>query len=102
MDLSRVIIGSIVTEKAERLKAGERHTYTLQVANGATKVDVKKALKEFFDVEPTSVRIVYTQPKTRSLGAGFMEKRHRGKKALITLPAESKPLDLSTFKTHST
>ncbi len=102
MDLSRVIIGPVVTEKAERLKAAERHVHTLRIAPSATKVDVKKALKEFYDVEAVSVRILYTEPKTRSLGTGVMEKRHRSKKALVTLAAESKPLDLSTFKTHST
>jgi large subunit ribosomal protein L23 len=101
MDLSRVIIGPVVTEKSERLKAGEDvHTYTLRIAPTATKIDVKNALKAFYDVEVTAVRIVRTQPKTRLLPmGGTMEKRHAFKKALVTLGKKSKPLDLAAFQT---
>ncbi len=100
MDLSRVIIAPVVTEKAERLKAGDKvHTYTLRVDPAATKIDVKNALKTFFDVEVTKVRIIKTQAKRRDLGAGkMMEKRHAFKKALVTLSAKSKALDISAFQ----
>ncbi len=107
MDLSRVIIGPIVTEKAERLKAGSgtgsgSHIHTLRVAPWATKVDIKSALKLFYDVEATNVRIINTQAKTRNLGAGkHMEKRHAFKKALVTLAPKSKALDISAFQTIS-
>lgn len=105
MDLSRVIIGPVVTEKAERLKAGTTsksgggsHTYTLRVAPWATKIDVKNALKLFYDVEAGSVRMITTQGKTRLISAGqAMEKRHAFKKALVTLAAKSKALDVSAF-----
>jgi len=103
MDLSRVIVGPVVTEKAERLKAGSgsgAHTYTLRVSPDATKVDVRNALEMFYDVEVSSVRIIKTQAKTRDLGAGrSMEKRHAFKKALVTLGKKSKPLDISAFQT---
>lgn len=109
MDLSRVIIGPVVTEKAERLKAGaatsksgSSHTYTLRVAPWATKIDVKNALKLFYDVETSSVRMIRTQGKTRLIGAGqAMEKRSSFKKALVTLAARSKPLDVSAFQVIS-
>ena len=105
MDLSRIIIGPVVTEKAERLKAGSgasSHTYTLHVAPDATKVDIKNSLKIFYDVDVTTVRIIKTQPKVRNLGAGkIMEKRHAYKKALVTLAAKSKTLDISAFQTIS-
>ncbi|MBM3227349.1 50S ribosomal protein L23 [Candidatus Peribacteria bacterium] len=97
MELSRVILGSIVTEKAERLKAAGK-TYTLKVAHGATKVDVRKALKEFYDTDVTNVRVLRTRPKTRVIGQGkVMEKRHAMKKVMVTLAAGSKPLDLAAF-----
>lgn len=100
MDLSRIILGPVVTEKAERLKAGDaRHAYTLWVSSAATKVDVRNALKRFYGVETAKVRVMHTQPKTRLLGQGkLMEKRHAGKKVIVTLLKDSKPLDLAAFQ----
>lgn len=98
MELSHVIIGSIVTEKAERQKTEGDHTYTLRVAPTATKIEIKKALEQFFNVEVASVRVMKVQPKTRSLGEGkSMEKRHAFRKAFVTLRADSKALDLANF-----
>lgn len=97
MELSRVILGPIVTEKAERLKAGGR-TYTLRVALAATKIEVKKALKHFYDLDVTSVRVLRTRPKSRIIGQGrVMEKRHAVKKVMVTVASKSKPLDLAVF-----
>lgn len=107
MDLSRVIIGPVVTEKAERLKAGSgtgsgKHTYTLHVAPWATKVEIKNSLKMFYGVDVSAVRIVKTQAKRRNLGTGkTMEKRHSFKKALVTLAPKSKALDISAFQVIS-
>lgn len=97
MDLSRVILGSVVTEKSERLKA--HRSYTLMVHPDASKVDVMNALTKFFNVEPVSVRVMLTRAKSRALGAGrSFTKRHAGKKAVVTLDAKSKGLDLAQFK----
>ena len=110
MDLSRVIIGPVVTEKAERLKAGvsaskaktAKHVYTLHVAPWATKIDVKNSLKIFYDVDVAAVRVIKTQSKRRDLGAGkMMEKRHAFKKAMVTLGKKSKALDISAFQVIS-
>ncbi len=109
MDLSRVIIAPVVTEKAEGLKAGSPsagsgsvHTYTLHVAPWATKIDVKNALKTFYDVDVAAVRMIKTQAKRRDLGAGkMMEKRHAYKKAMVTLSSKSKALDISAFQVIS-
>ncbi len=97
MDLTRVILGPVVTEKAEVQKM--RGIYTLRVDQNATKVDVKNALRKFYDTEAVSVRVLRTVPKYRNLGAGrSMEKRHREKRMLVKLAPKSKPLDLATFK----
>lgn len=103
MDLFRVIIGPVITEKAERLKAGSgKHTYTLHVAPWATKVEIKNSLKMFYDVDVSAVRIIKTQAKRRNLGTGkTMEKRHSFKKALVTLAPKSKTLDISAFQVIS-
>ena len=97
MDLSRVILGSVITEKAERLKVGR--SYTLMVHPDATKIDVMNALRTFFNVEPTSVRVMLTRGKSRMIGGGrSFTKRHPGKKAVVTLNEKSKGLDLAQFK----
>jgi len=100
MDLSQVILGSIVTEKAERLKIQPKRTHVIKIADGATKIDVRNALKRFYDVDVTSVRVLRTPAKSRQFGRGkSMEKRHRSKHAFVTLAPKSKNLDLSAFKT---
>ncbi len=98
MQLTSVIIGPVVTEKAERQKT--MGTYTIVVHPDATKVDVKNALRKFYDVEVASVRSLRTRPKTRVLGQGsVMEKRHRSKRMIIRLTKKSKSLDLMNFQT---
>ena len=97
MDLSRVILGPIVTEKAERLK--ENRTYTIRVAPRATKVDVINALGKYYDVQATSVRSMRTNTKTRRVGRGrTISKRPSFKKVMVTLSSKSKPLDIANFK----
>ena len=97
MDLTSVILGPIITEKSERAKL--HNTYMIKVAPKATKIDVKKALYRFYDVDVTSVRIQRVGPKFRQSGRGkSVVKRDRYKKAIITLGPKSKPLDLAAFK----
>ena len=97
MQLDRVIVGPVTTEKSERLKSGR--TYTVRVAPAATRIEVKKALEEFYGVDVTSVRIMHVREKTRMLNAHrSLTKRHTQKRALVTLGEKSKMLDLSQFK----
>lgn len=98
MDLTRVILGEVVTEKAERLKSAKVHT--LRVHASATKVDVGNALRRYFGVDPLSIRILHVRPKTRLVNRGrTIEKRHASKRALVTLAPKSKSLDLTAFTT---
>lgn len=98
MELSRIIMGQIVTEKSERQKATDR-AYTLRVHPDATKVDVTKALTKHFDVQVQSVRMAWVVPKTRALGGSrVLTKRHRSKRAYVTLAPKSKVLDITAFK----
>ena len=98
MELSQVVIGPVVTEKAERLKGMDR-TYTLRIAPKATKVDVSNALTKYYDVEVTSVRVMRIPSKTRAVGRGkVITKRKPFKKVMVTLSKKSKPLDIANFK----
>ena len=97
MELSKVIIGSVATEKAERLKTDK--TYTLHVAPRSNKVEIKAALKKYWDVDVDKVRIVNVGPKIRLMGRSTaMEKRHPYKKAIVKLTTDSKLLDLGSLK----
>lgn len=98
MELTRVIKGQITTEKSERQKATGR-TYTLKIDQAATKVDVSRALESLFQVAVQSVRVQWLRPKARALqGSKFLTKRHRSKRAIVTLTPKSKTLDLTTLK----
>jgi large subunit ribosomal protein L23 len=102
MDLTNVIIGPVVTEKAERLKADKVHTYTLWVSPRATKIEVRGALERYFDVQVKSVRVMHTQEKTKLYGQGkVMQKRPSRKKVLVRLTPKSKTLDIAAFQTQS-
>ncbi|MEK7136719.1 MAG: 50S ribosomal protein L23 [Patescibacteria group bacterium] len=98
MDLTNVILGEVVTEKAERLKI--RKVATLRVHPHATKIDVRNALRQYFGVDPKEVRITKVRSKHRLIGRGRrIEKRANEKRALVTLGIKSKPLDLTKFQT---
>ena len=70
-----------------------------RVNSAATKIDVKKALKRFYDLDVTSIRVMRVRGKSRMLAAGkTLTKRHPHKKVLVTLAPKSKALDLAQFK----
>ena len=98
MDLSRVILGPIQTEKAERQKTVSK-TYSLRVSSRSTKVDIRAALKKIYDVDALDIRVMLVGGKTRAIGrTRTMQKRHPYKKAIVKLAPKSKPLDLTAFK----
>lgn len=97
MDLSRVILGPVVTEKAEHQRATAK-TYWLRVSPRATKVDVKAALKRVYDVDADSVQIMRVRGKIRAISrTRTMQKRHPYKRAIVRLAPKSKALDLTSF-----
>lgn len=96
MKLIHVILGQVVTEKSQNAQSGTKRVYTLKVSPNATKIDIKNALKELYDVEALQVRMIVSPHKTRLIGRGkTIEKRHRTKKAIVTLSPESKALDIA-------
>jgi len=77
------IIRTHVTEKAMR---GEgQGVYTFVVAAHATKIDIKRAVKETYGVSPKSVRVIWTEGKQSRLGRR-RGRRSDSKKAIVTLP----------------
>lgn len=98
MELTQVILGEVLTEKAQREQG--KKIALLRVHPHATKIDVRNALHRFFGVEASSIRMMHVRAKHRSFGQNqTMQKRAASKRAYVTLSAKSKALDLTAFKT---
>lgn len=95
MKLSDVLIKPILTEKANAQQDKLRR-YAFKVSKKANKLEIKKAVEEFYGVTVIDVN-TSTAPgknKTRYTKAGFVEGRRPSfKKAFITV-AEGETIDL--------
>ena len=76
-----------VTEKSARL--GEDGKYVFIVKSGATKPEIKKAVKDAYKVDAVAVNVVNRPPKRKRFGAlkGVQEGY---RKAIVTLKAGQK------------
>ncbi len=94
MQTTHVLIAPVSTEKS----VGMPGKYTFEVHPDATKADVKKAIQEFYGVEPEKVNIIKLPPKERIIGRGrVIQKRKTTKKAIVSLEAGA-TLDFNAFK----
>ena len=82
MTPSSLVKRILVTEKATLL--AESNKYVLLVAEKATKNEIKKAVKELYNVDALSVSTLRQQPKKRRFRAKISMKQEP-KKAIITL-----------------
>lgn len=78
----------IVTEKA--LKESEKMKYTFYVHKAATKIDIKRALKEIYGHEVATVQVSVMPVKKRSYGRKEIIKRPEMKKAMVTFKGRKK------------
>ena len=85
-----VIIKPIITEDSMARLAEKK--YTFEVADGATKVDIKKAVEEIFKVKVEKVNTVSMKAKNKRVGYHF-GKTAEWKKAIVTLTADSKTIE---------
>jgi len=95
MKLADVLVRPVLTEKVngQMEKSGR---YTFQVDKNANKLEIKKAVEEFYGVKVTDVNtvIVPGKNKTRYTKAGFLKGvKPAYKKATVTL-AEGDSIDL--------
>jgi large subunit ribosomal protein L23 len=95
MKLSEVLIKPIVTEKSNKL-SDQRRTYAFRVNRKANKLEVKKAVEDFYGVSVIDVNtiVVPGKAKTKFTKAGFISGRKPAyKKAYVTV-AEGETIDL--------
>ena len=85
-----VIIKPIITEDSMARLAEKK--YTFEVADGATKVDIKKAVEEIFKVKVDKVNTISMKGKNKRVGYHF-GKTSEWKKAIVTLTADSKTIE---------
>jgi len=83
-DLSRVIKGLRITEKAVNL--GDKNVYTFNVDRGVTKFQIRDAIKSLYNVTPVKINIVNKKPSTRTTGSRTRAFKVKGaKKAYVYL-----------------
>lgn len=78
----KILIKPIITEKATGLETFNK--YTFEASRGANKIEIKKAVKELYNVEPIDVRIVVVKGKDVRYGR-VSGRTKKWKKAIITL-----------------
>ena len=66
MNLTYLIKRPVITEKS--LEATKRNSYTFEVDAGANKDQIKRAMKEIFQVDVVNVRTSIKKPVTKSTG----------------------------------
>ncbi|WP_067516566.1 50S ribosomal protein L23 [Endozoicomonas ascidiicola] len=79
----KVLFGPHISEKAT-VVAEEHNQYVFKVAKDATKLEIKKAVEQLFEVSVKAVRTVVVKGKTKRTRFG-MGHRSDWKKAYVSL-----------------
>ena len=81
----KVLLGPHVSEKATVL-ADSRNQFVFKVDTTATKLEIKKAVEQLFNVKVKNVRTLNVKGKTKNFGR-TTGKRNDWKKAYVALEA---------------
>ena len=87
-----IIVRPVITEQSMADVADKK--YVFQVAIDANKTEIKAAVEEIFGVKVAKVNTVRMQGKVKRVGANPAGKRADYKKAIVTLTADSKTIEL--------
>ncbi|MCU1640388.1 MULTISPECIES: 50S ribosomal protein L23 [unclassified Nocardia] len=86
-----ILLAPVISEKSYGLI--EEGTYTFIVHPDSNKTQIKIAVEKVFGVTVTSVNTANRQGKRKRTKAGY-GKRKNTKRALVTLSADSKPIEI--------
>ena len=92
MNAYDVILRPVITEQSMEAIADKK--YVFQVAIDANKTEIKAAVEEIFGVKVAKVNTIRMMGKMKRTGAYPAGKRADYKKAIITLTADSKTIEL--------
>ena len=86
-----VLLAPVISEKSYGLL--EENKYTFVVAPHANKTEIKIAVEKVFGVQVVSVNTLNRTGKRKRTRTGY-GKRKDTKRAIVTLSAESKPIEI--------
>ena len=90
MNSHDIIVKPIISEKSMDQMADKK--YTFEVAKGANKIEIKKAVEEIFGVKVISITTSTVKGKIKRMGA-TSGKRADWKKATVRLSHDSKTIE---------
>lgn len=95
MRLSEVLIKPILSEKVNK-QTEKMNRYAFVVNKKANKLEIKKAVEEFYGVQVQNVNttIIPSKAKSRYTKAGFVHGRKPAKKKAFVTVAEGETIDL--------
>ena len=95
MKLSNVLIRPVLSEKVNKLTE-KFNRYTFIVDRKANKLEIKKAVEEFYgiQVEEVNTLIIPSKAKSRNTKSGIVSGRKPAKKKAIVTVAEGETIDL--------
>ena len=92
MNAYDIIRRPVITEQS--MEAVAEKKYVFQVAIDANKTEIKAAVEEIFGVKVAKINTIRMQGKVKRTGAYPAGRRAAYKKAIITLTADSKTIEL--------
>ena len=92
MNAYDIILRPVITEQSMESDADKK--YVFQVAIDANKTEIKAAVEEIFGVKVAKINTIRMQGKVKRTGAYPAGRRAAYKKAIITLTADSKTIEL--------
>ena len=92
MNTYDIILRPVITEQSMESVADKK--YVFQVAINANKTEIKAAVEEIFGVKVAKINTIRMQGKVKRTGAYPAGRRAAYKKAIITLTADSKTIEL--------
>ncbi len=87
-----IIKRPIITEQS--MADIDMKKYVFEVAKDANKIEIAKAVEEAFGVKVAKVNTLNMQGKLKRMGAQPAGRRPSWKKAMVTLTADSKGIEL--------
>ena len=87
-----IIKRPIITEQS--MSETENKKYTFEVAKSANKIEIAKAVEEIFGVKVAKVNTLNMQGKEKRQGRWPAGRRASWKKAMVTLTADSKSIEI--------
>jgi large subunit ribosomal protein L23 len=95
MKLSDVLIKPILSEKANQ-QAEKKNRYSFVVDRRANKLEIKKAVEEFYGVQVSDVNttVIPGKAKSRFTKAGVLSGRKPAKKKAFVTVADGETIDL--------